>query len=233
MNVQALVLSLSASRHYAEELSQDKTAPAITRFRAKKLAQVLGAEIHSLERSADKQPRILQGLVVAMLLLLALVMPASAQMVSRPAADMPGFPIVPEPSITLAELSKLGGITFCVNGQVDVWMNERLTGVERKAAEVHEQKHVEQYSRFPTCAAYVAWYSTPKGRLAAELEAYVAGWCAEYDEFGDPGFWEANYIRWAADGSPPFEALMLWKQFKAEQCPNRPDPNNLVQQASR
>ena len=74
-------------------------------------------------------------------------------------------------------LAELHGVAFCRDNGSFAMVRTGLSAIDMADVIAHEQKHLEQYTRFADCKAFYAWYDTPKGMLAAEAEAYRAGWC--------------------------------------------------------
>lgn len=135
-------------------------------------------------------------------------------------------------NISFERLQRLDGLAFCVDEKASFWVDGdvvRIGGWELKATIAHEEKHREQYRRFPTCAAFDWYYNSSVGRLESEAEAYVAGWCAAYDDVPDPVLAETEALRHVASyGYDIYLVLQEWKKWKTIECPQRPEPSNLV-----
>jgi hypothetical protein len=152
--------------------------------------------------------------------------PLSAQMVPSPVLPL----VSPRaPYVAFDLLAKLDGLTFCVDGKVTYWIDGMIDSTEEKATRVHELKHVEQYHRYPSCAAFELYYRTPQGRMDSEMEAYVAGWCSVYSEMDDPTQIKRNSLRIFAEmGYDIFYALQQWKKYEALECPGHPEDTNIA-----
>jgi len=111
--------------------------------------------------------------------------------------------------------------SYFVNGQISGW--------ELKATHAHEQKHIEQYRRFKTCAAFDWYYHSDIGRLESEAEAYVAGWCAVFDDVSDAGRLESvSLYNLTRHGYDIMTVLQAWNKYHEIECPEKKLPTNLV-----
>lgn len=79
--------------------------------------------------------------------------------------------------IKYERLASLYGVTICYKDRGYSFIQTGLSAMDEADVRVHEAKHREQYTRYKSCNAFVKYYTTPKGRMASEAEAYHAGWC--------------------------------------------------------
>jgi hypothetical protein len=90
------------------------------------------------------------------------------------------------------------GMTECTPVGPIAWVNVDVLGTpDEKGTIAHEKKHVEQIRRFPSCAAFEAWFR--ENQLLAEAEAF----CEEvYDDVRKERRTQeqaiARYGRWLA-----------------------------------
>lgn len=75
------------------------------------------------------------------------------------------------------QLASWYGVTVCHNGMGYSFIASNLAAIDSAATRAHEAMHREQYTRFPSCDAFIRYYQTPRGKLQSEAEAYHAGWC--------------------------------------------------------
>lgn len=152
---------------------------------------------------------------LTLVLLLVLVQGCDGQMISLVRGMMPSS----DKTVSYQFLSQVYGITFCYNGKGYslVSTSSSLDSIEDLDTRVHEAKHREQYTRYPSCEAFDAYYHTPKGRLESEAEAYHAGNCASIKAGKDPQELEATSIRrmwlWMGGGTPIYELVEAYRRY--------------------
>jgi hypothetical protein len=145
---------------------------------------------------------------------------ASAQMVYLPAIGE-----VPEADRTLTYgwMSHVVGFTYCLDGEGHTFVNVSQSTLDRIDTEAHEEKHREQFKRYPSCKAFDAATHTLKMQVLIEAEAYAAGVCAQVaNGLADPKLsLEREYAErisfWVTHLQvPPFNILPIIQAF--EQC---------------
>ena len=135
-------------------------------------------EVLRLERlrRRDEFDRWARWVAFTVFLLLAFAATAcNAQMAPIKQAVSGNRPINDE--VSYKDLSGFLGITFCTERGVYMMVRPDVPPDQYAATVAHEEKHVEQYHRFPSCTAWQQNYATPKGKLMSEAEAYGADLC--------------------------------------------------------
>lgn len=75
-------------------------------------------------------------------------------------------------------LARYNGFTYCTEKGVFSMVTAGLSAIEEADTKAHEAKHREQFHRLNRgCRAFQEWYEQPENKLAAEVEAFHAGWC--------------------------------------------------------
>ena len=123
-------------------------------------------------------------------------------------------------SVKVEYLAELYGVAFCRDDGPFYMVKGGLSKLDVIETTAHEQKHIEQYARFPTCKAFYRWYETPVGTLEAEAEAFAAGRCAVASLGVDTLSLRQNHlqslIRYYVPGTTIYDAYQAYKRY--ERC---------------
>lgn len=103
-----------------------------------------------------------------------------------PAGAQINFVVRSPNSISYGDMMENNGVTVCTEQQTRSYIASDLSENLEAEVKAHEHKHVEQRGRFPSCAAFLNAYRTPRGTLEMEAEAYVAGFCVAITRGADP-----------------------------------------------
>jgi hypothetical protein len=124
-------------------------------------------------------------------------------------------------TISYEWLSNATGFTICYKGRGISFSRVGISEIVRLDTEAHETKHQEQYTRYPTCEAYDAYYRTVKGRVYSEAEAYATGLCVQVRRGMNREFLEREFADrisyWYTGGQVSMLTIMpIIRQF--EKC---------------
>jgi hypothetical protein len=118
-------------------------------------------------------------------------------------------------------LATLHGVAFCRDQGAFYMVRGGISEIERRSTEAHEQKHLDQHTRFKDCKAFYKAYDTPRGKLEMEAEAFAAGWCVQVGMGADPVSLRAYYIqlllRYYVPGTQVYEAASAFGRYA--RCP--------------
>lgn len=126
-------------------------------------------------------------------------------------------------TVEVSRLAALHGIAFCrENGAGFFFVRGDLTDDEAADVTAHERTHLAQHRRFPSCAAFNAWYKTPRGMLESESEAYARGWCVSVARGADANALRSAYVQilymsYLGGGTPVFEIAQTFERYA--RCP--------------
>ena len=119
--------------------------------------------------------------------------------------------------ISVEYMSSLNGMAYCMDRGPLAFVRVGLSEIDHAATTAHEKKHIEQYTRYPTCTLFYRWYTTPVGTLETEAEAFAAGWCVAAKMGADT----VSYRSWILQsltqryvpGTPIYEAARVFAKY--------------------